>query len=110
MKLRAAATSVLPKTLLSASLLSSALLIGASTGLVGSAFAEEVKMPVGSETYAGSLPRRGITKAAVEAEFGTPNSSHGPNGEPPIYYWEYPDFTVYFEGDYVIHTVIKKRN
>lgn len=107
MKLRLAALPVL-----SSSVLTTAFFVSALSGavLLGSnAAAEEVRMPVGSETYSGSLPKRGTSKATVEAEFGTPNSNHGPNGEPPIYYWEYPDFTVYFEGDYVIHTVIKKR-
>lgn len=72
--------------------------------------AEAVRLPVGtSNSYQGSLPQRGQAKSQVEAEFGIPDSTHGPSGQPPIYYWEYPDFTVYFESDYVIHAVVKKR-
>ena len=41
----------------------------------------------------------------VEATFGAPTNRAAPVGEPPITRWEYPGFTVYFERQYVIHTV-----
>ena len=69
-------------------------------------------MPLGAKSDsipAGEQPRRGITKEQVIAEFGEPDSTHGPTGKPPIYYWEYPDFTVYFEGEHVIHAVSKRK-
>ncbi len=73
--------------------------------------AETVRVPIGETTqsYSGALPARGATKATVEAQFGPAESTHGPSGQPPIYFWEYPDFTVYFEYDHVIHTVTKTR-
>lgn len=85
-------------------ILGASLLFPAST-----VFSEEVRMTVGSSTsgYSGSLPAKGSTKDQVEAQFGSPNSKNGPSGQPPIYFWEYSDFTVYFESDYVIHTVLK---
>ncbi len=75
------------------------------------AMADTVRIPVGQDTDAwrGDMPARGATKARVEAQFGAPTSVEGPNGEPPIYFWEYPHFTVYFESDYVIHAVVKQR-
>ncbi len=75
-------------------------------------YAEDVRIPIGQDTqeWQGDMPRRGITKTAVESQFGSPDSVHGPSGQPPIYYWEYPDFTVYFESDHVIHTVVKQRS
>ncbi len=72
-------------------------------------YAESIRVPVGQSSYNGVTPKKGQTKDQVEAQFGSPNSTHGPNGNPPIYYWEYEDFTVYFEANHVIHSVIKKR-
>jgi len=54
-----------------------------------------------------AVPNKGMSKANVESNFGSPDSKAGPTGSPPIYYWEYAEFTVYFESDYVIHTVRK---
>ncbi|MFT5083990.1 MAG: hypothetical protein ACI9Y1_002042 [Lentisphaeria bacterium] len=70
--------------------------------------ADTLAMPEQSE-WSAKTPARGTTKAYVEAEFGAPDSEEGPRGRPPIYFWEYPDFTVYFEDNHVIHTVIKRR-
>jgi len=62
---------------------------------------------VGAEPWNVPVPSKGMSKTQVEAQFGTPDSRNGPRGEPPIYFWEYPEYTVYFESDYVIHTVRK---
>ena len=51
------------------------------------------------------MPERGQSKSQVYDKFGQAEREYGPTGTPPIYYWEYTDFTVYFEGDYVIHAV-----
>lgn len=86
----------------------SALLLASSVLFPLATVAEEIRVPVGSQSSAVDMPKRGASKANVEAEFGTPSSTSGPTGEPPIYYWEYPGFTVYFESDHVLHTVSKK--
>ncbi|MFL0809150.1 MAG: hypothetical protein K6L76_01930 [Agarilytica sp.] len=72
-------------------------------------YAEDVRLPVGASTqaYHGALPSRGLSKDQVEQQFGSPDSKNGPSGQPPIYFWEYPNFTVYFESDYVLHAVLK---
>ena len=57
-----------------------------------------------------SMPSRGMSKDQVQQKFGPANSEHGPTGEPPIYFWEYSNFTVYFESDYVIHAVNKQKS
>lgn len=91
------------KSILPATLIAVILLTGAPV------FAEEIRVPIGSQgSETAEMPRRGIDKTQVEATFGTPNSKHGPAGDPPIYYWEYPSFTVYFESDYVLHSVPKQ--
>ncbi|WP_144401640.1 hypothetical protein [Isoalcanivorax pacificus] len=55
--------------------------------------------------HGGDLPERGMTKSAVERAFGAPGEKRAPVGQPPISRWVYPDFTVYFEGDYTLHAV-----
>jgi hypothetical protein len=56
---------------------------------------------------ASSRPRRGITMANVEAQFGAPTERVPAVGEPPITRWEYPGFTVVFEHDKVLHSVVR---
>jgi hypothetical protein len=51
-------------------------------------------------------PGRGMTMHAVESKFGAPQDRHGPVGQPPISRWDYHGFTVFFENDRVIHTVV----
>ena len=61
-------------------------------------------------------PKVGMSMPEVKSYFGNPTTVSGPTGKPPIYQWKYADFTVYFEGEYVIHSVLhpstaeKKRN
>ena len=47
---------------------------------------------------------------AVEARFGKPDSVQGPVGEPPITRWDYPRFSVFFEYDTVLDTVIHRKH
>jgi hypothetical protein len=51
-------------------------------------------------------PAPGITMKEVEAQFGTPQQRHPSVGEPPITRWDYAGFSVFFEHDRVIHTVV----
>lgn len=53
-------------------------------------------------------PTRGMSQARVEANFGAPQSTRPPVGDPPISRWEYADFVVFFEYDKVIHSVTKR--
>jgi hypothetical protein len=45
---------------------------------------------------------------AVRARFGEPEKELPWVGEPPITRWVYADFTVYFENEYVINTVVHR--
>ena len=53
-------------------------------------------------------PGNGISMSAVQAQFGEPNSRHDAVGTPPISRWVYPSYTVYFEHDRVISSVIHR--
>lgn len=52
------------------------------------------------------VPGHGLTMNQVEQRFGQPESRVPAVGEPPIARWVYPDFTVYFEHQYVINSVV----
>lgn len=71
--------------------------------------AESVAVPVGaqaSDMQSIERPMRGETKDSVEKRFGQPKEWDDPVGKPPITKWKYDNFTVYFEYDRVIHTVL----
>jgi len=51
-------------------------------------------------------PKRGTTMNQVEAHFGAPAERHPTVGKPPITRWDYAGFSVFFEGDRVIHSVV----
>jgi hypothetical protein len=52
------------------------------------------------------LPRNGQTMQDIEARFGIPDKRHGAVGEPPITRWDYQDYSVYFEHDRVLFSVL----
>lgn len=53
-----------------------------------------------------NLPKNGQHKAEVEAKFGTPQKQHPAVGDPPISSWDYATYSVYFEHDLVLYTVL----
>jgi hypothetical protein len=42
----------------------------------------------------------------VESRFGAPSQKHAAVGEPPITRWTYERWSVYFEYDRVLYTVL----
>ncbi len=54
-------------------------------------------------------PANGATMDQVLQQYGEPQQRLGPVGEPPISHWVYDDFVVYFEHQYVLHSVIPQR-
>lgn len=59
------------------------------------------------------MPTRGMLMNAVEREFGAPLEKlpavpdPGTKLHPPITRWVYPQYVVYFEYNYVVHSVLK---
>ena len=56
-------------------------------------------------------PKRGLTMGEVEKQFGTPANRHPAVGgssqqQPPITRWDYNGFSVVFERDRVIDSVV----
>ena len=53
-----------------------------------------------------SVPESGMTMEQVKAQYGPAESTLPSVGNPPIIRWQYDGFTVYFEYQRVIHSVI----
>src|SRR5690606_36067109 len=52
------------------------------------------------------VPARGMDMDGVRDAYGDPLDRHAAVGDPPITRWEYAGFSVFFEYDKVIHSVI----
>ncbi len=70
------------------------------------ALAETLSTDIGNPAAAGDHPNRGSTMATVQGRFGEPVQRHATVGNPPITRWDYPQFSVYFENDRVLHSVL----
>lgn len=95
------------KKVVAPAILSSCLLAG-SPYLLAEAFLtvkeSETAHYLGSPPLA-SLPSKGMTQKAVQAQFGTAKKVHKPIGKPAIIRWDYESYSVYFENQHVIHSV-----
>jgi hypothetical protein len=69
--------------------------------------ADTLKIPVGTQGQTIEKPSLGQTMTTVKAAYGEPEKVSGPTGEPPITRWDYSAFSVYFEHDSVLHSVVR---
>jgi hypothetical protein len=93
------------RTATSMASLAAAVLLGTVTGPLQ---ADELRIePIRSRTSVDT-PSRGMTMDKVRAAWGNPRRQRGAVGDPPIARWEYDGFVVYFEYQYVLHTVVKR--
>ena len=77
--------------------------------LANSVIAESVVVPLGQQAADKQTidrPRQGMNKDQVQQRYGSPKRWLDAVGEPPISRWIYDNFTVYFEYDTVIHSVL----
>lgn len=63
--------------------------------------------PVNSEE---GIPRptRGMSMDQVKQRFGRPIAEHQQVGEPPITRWDYDQYSVFFEYQYVLDSVVHR--
>jgi len=54
------------------------------------------------------LPSNGMKMDEVRAKFGSPKTTHAAVGDPPITRWDYEHWSVYFEYNLVLFTVLDK--
>lgn len=57
-----------------------------------------------------SMPAQGLKMADVKTQYGAAVKENPPVGKPAITRWDYDNYSVYFENEYVIHSVAHKRN
>jgi hypothetical protein len=57
-----------------------------------------------------NLPANGQTKQAIETRYGSPAQKHNAVGDPPISRWDYDRYSVYFEYDLVLFSVLHPGN
>jgi len=88
-----------------------ALLCGCA--LASAAVAETLVVNEGVQVRESPLdrPKRGVTMDQVEKQFGAPAARHPTVGgssaqQPPITRWDYSGFSVFFERDRVVHSVV----
>ena len=67
---------------------------------------DHLNMP--AQSAEANVPTRGTNMAQVEQRWGPPQSRLAAVGEPPITRWIYGGFTVYFEHNLVIHSVVHR--
>jgi len=60
------------------------------------------------QAEAMDVPANGVSKADVRARFGEPVKTHAAVGDPPITQWQYDRWSVYFEYDTVLFSVLHK--
>lgn len=75
--------------------------------LCSPALAQTLEIPLGQQGDAvAGLPQLGESKRSVLERFGLADEEHPPVGQPPITRWDYRSFSVYFEYDHVINSVL----
>ena len=53
-------------------------------------------------------PTRSMKMSTVKEKFGAPKQEHPTVGEPPITRWDYAGYSVYFEHELVLTTVVHR--
>ena len=86
-----------------------------AAALTTSIFAQAETIQISVSKQAPNLqtierPSNGMKKEDVENLFGAPQEVDGPTGEPPISMWVYKNFSVYFENDTVLHSVLHQES
>ncbi len=74
--------------------------------------ADIIRVPIaqqGSDIDHIARPAKGESQTNVLQQFGEPQQRIAARGQPPISSWKYAEFTVYFEYEHVIHSVLIHR-
>jgi hypothetical protein len=82
-----------------------ALLLQSASLLADTLVVEKLRSDAANQA---ARPDRGLSMQQVAARFGEPSARMSAIGEPAISRWIYDAYTVYFEGDRVIHAVVRR--
>ena len=84
-------------------------MVALGLSLSGAAKADKIAVHLSErENSQIEAPKNGQSMAEIQEIYGAPVQKVAPVGEPPISRWVYPSFTVYFEDDLVLHSVVTK--
>lgn len=75
-------------------------------GVVSTAAADILLIEKVHERMLRDLPENGLTMTEVEQRFGEPAERRPAVGNPPITRWIYDDYSVFFEHNLVIESVV----
>lgn len=76
----------------------------------GAVFADVLILDEVRQVARMNLPANGQTKSSIESNFGTPQRRHAAVGDPPISRWDYGKYSVYFEYNLVLFSVLHPGN
>lgn len=90
------------------------LLAGAMAGMSSAASGEVLLIEAIESAPPNSVeglprPEGGMTMNEVRERFGEPRERRAAVGDPPITRWIYDDFTVYFEHERAVKTVVRRQ-
>ena len=74
--------------------------------LAGSAQADVLVVDEVRQVERMELPKNGQKMQDIESRFGQPEQRHQAVGEPPITRWDYKEYSVYFEHELVLFSVL----
>lgn len=74
----------------------------------GSATADVLLIEQVREAGAMDVPVNGMSMGEVESRYGTPDVKEAAVGDPPISRWNYDRWSVFFEYDMVLFTVLNE--
>ena len=87
-----------------------ALIVVGFLSICNFSIADEIKIPISSQgSYLGNIerPNLGQKQQQVLDIFGQPAKQYPATGTPAITRWDYENFSVYFENDVVLHSVLR---
>lgn len=84
------------------------LFLGLAVAVFGSASADVLLMEGIQSSPAIQTPHNGINMAQVRQQYGEPRQLQPAVGEPPITRWDYDGYSVFFEHNLVLHSVIHR--
>ena len=100
---------IFTKELAMDSIRSLVLVIGLALLGVNPVLADVLLMEGIQSAPAVNTPHNGITMAQVRQQYGNPVSEHPAVGDPPITRWDYAGYSVFFENDLVLHSVVHRQ-
>ena len=84
------------------------LFLGLAVAVFGPASADVLLLEGLQSASAIQTPGNGASMAQVRQQYGAPLEQQPAVGEPPITRWEYDGYSVFFEHDLVLHSVIHR--